>query len=160
LPGITFAAWFWYGFMKTGISLMPLSAQSFFNSTGLAQVQSRMIRFALYGDLGIIDSLIQFKFLVAFGLVFLGLIAFLCIRAWKINVSLGVFACTFLLVEGFLAFALIQVFVSLPRFLSLIFPAGISLGTKKRGIMVAVFVTFIAFDIVAWWMFLFTNNFH
>ncbi|MGA3297772.1 MAG: mannosyltransferase family protein [Candidatus Bathyarchaeia archaeon] len=159
-PLVAFVAWLLYGFSKTGNFLAPFSAQSYWNSAVVNQIRDSVSRFILHGDSGMFNFLFQFQLLIAFSILFLVVITFLCIRTWNLDRSLGVYSCTFLLGIGFLAVALIQTFVSLPRFLSLIFPAGISLRSKRRWMLRVMLGLFASLDLIAWWMFLFTNSFH
>ena len=159
-PFVAFVAWLSYGFSKTGSFLAPFSAQSYWNSAIVNQIRNGLGGFIVHGDTGVFSFLFRFQLLLAFGILFLGLITFLCIRTWKLNRSLGVYCCTFLIGIGFLAVALVQTFVSLPRFLSLIFPAGISLRSRRKWMLRVMLGLFASLDLLAWWMFLFTESFH
>jgi hypothetical protein len=159
-PIVAFAGWLSYGFSETGIFPAPFSAQSYWNTETVTQIQNGVNRLILHGDFAIFNSLLRFQLLATFGILFLGLITFLCIRIWKVDRSLGVYACTFLLVICFLAVALVEIFVSLPRFLSLIFPAGISFRSRSRWLVRVALGTFAFLDLLGWWMFLFTDSFH
>jgi hypothetical protein len=159
-PFVAFVAWLSYGFLKTGSFLAPFSAQSYWNTATVNQIRDSVSSFMMHGDPGSLYFLFQFQHLVVLGILFLGLIAFLCIRTWNLDRSLGVYSCTFLLVIGFLAATLVQTFVSLPRFLSLIFPVGMSFRIGKRWLFRMTLGLFVSLDLLAWWMFLFTDKFH
>ena len=161
-PFLAFVGWLWYAYLKTGNVLAPFSAQSFWYTDTASQVRESIRLFIMYGDPSVFRFLQRFQLPIIFGIFFLGLITWLCIRTWKIDRSLGVYSSTFLLALWFLPVVSIQIspLVSLPRLLSLIFPVGVSLRIKDRRWVLLMAGLLIVLDLLAWWMFLFTDTFH
>ncbi len=159
-PIAAFIGWLFYGFAKTRNFLAPFAAQSYWNSATVTQIRESIIFFILNGNTRIFQFLLRFRVLVIIGIVFIVLVSWLCIRTWKIHRSLGIYSTTFLLVIGATAVTFIQTFVSLPRFLSLIFPTGLSLRAKKKWLLCLSLGLLSCLDLLGWWMFLFTESFH
>jgi Gpi18-like mannosyltransferase len=160
LPFCALMGWLLYAFERTSNILAPLTAQSYWNTTIVIEVRKRLSAFFTYGDLRGYQFLLRFQILFIIGVVFAALITWLCIRSWKLDRSLGVYSLTFLLAIGSVAVIFIQTFGSLPRFLSMIFPAGLSFQCKKRWLIHLSLSLLVAADLVAWWMFIFTTYFH
>jgi hypothetical protein len=159
-PFCALLVWLFYAFQRTSNILAPLTAQSYWNTTVVIVVRKHLSAFFTYGDLRGYQFLLRFQILFILGIVFTALIAWLCIRSWRLDRSLGVYSLTFLLAIGLVAVIFIQTFVSLPRFLSMIFPAGLSLRCKKRWLIRLLLGLLVAADLLAWWMFIFTTYFH
>jgi hypothetical protein len=161
--GFPFAAligWLYYAFLMTGNVLAPFVAESYWNTEIVAQIQKSMSLLFTHGDFGVFQILLRFQRLVIFGIGFVALITWLCFRAYKMNKSLGVYAFTFLLFMGSATIAFVPTFVALPRYLSMIFPSGLSLKISRKPILWFVVGSLALLDILAWWMFLFTDSFH
>jgi hypothetical protein len=163
LLGFPFAVlfgWFSYGFLKTGNVLAPFTAQSYWNTPTVIQIREDIRLLLMNGDMRILQLLVRFESLFVIGILFIALITWLCIHTWRTDRSLGVYSFTFLLSIGLVAVTFIQTFVSLPRFLSLIFPSGLSMRTKRKWLLFIALGLLGSFDLLAWWMFLFTDSFH
>ena len=156
----TFLGWISYGFLRTGNALAPFAAQSYWTSPTALQIQDGLRSFFMTGDLRIFQLVERFQIVITVGFVTILFIAWLCIRTLGINRSLTVYSITFLLAIGFVGVVSIQNFISLPRYLSLIFPAGLSLTTTRKWLLYSAIVLLFLLDLTAWWMFLFTQSFH
>jgi Gpi18-like mannosyltransferase len=159
-PIATFLGWVSYGFFRTGNPLASFAAQSYWTSPTTLQIQASLSSFLITGDLRIFQLIERFQVVIIVGFATIVFMTWLCIRTWRIDRSLGVYSITFLLAMGFMVGAFIQNFISLPRYLSLIFPAGLSLTTSQKGLLYSAIVLLSLLDLIAWWMFLFTQSFH
>jgi Gpi18-like mannosyltransferase len=160
LPIAAIAGWLYYGAFKTGNILAPFAAQSYWTSTVAIQIRESVLLLFMDGDMRAFQLLERFWIAAIFGTMCIAFIVWLCIRTWRTDRSLGIYSFTFLLAMILVVSTLVQNFISLPRYLSLVFSNGLSLRTKQRWLLSAVMGLFAILDLVAWWMFLFTENFH
>jgi len=160
LPIATMAVWMYYGSFKTGSIFAPFTAQSYWTSTIAVQIREGIRLLLIDGDMRVFQLLQRFWIAAIFGIMCITFIVWLCIRTWRTDRSLGVYSFTFLLAMILVVGTFIQNFISLPRYLSLVFSNGLSLRTKRRWLLSAVLGLFAVLDLMAWWMFLFTENFH
>ncbi|HXZ90202.1 MAG TPA: mannosyltransferase family protein [Candidatus Dormibacteraeota bacterium] len=160
LPIATFLGWISYGFLRTGNALASFAAQSYWTSPTALQIRDSLSSFFMTGDLGVFQLVERFEVVMIVGFVTIVFIAWLCIRTWRIDKSLTVYSTTFLLAMSLVVGIYIQNFISLSRYLSLIFPVGLSLTTSRKWLLYSAIVLLSLLDLTAWWMFLFTQSFH
>lgn len=160
LPIATLLCWLGYAYVETGNALTPYVVQSYWNTERVIEIRLGIILFITHGDLKIVELIRPYELLLAVGAFFIVLITFLTFRTWKIDSSLGVYSSTFLLFTGAIAVTLLQNYVSLARYLSIIFPVGMALQIRDKSILYLALSLLICSDLVAWWMFIFTNSFH
>lgn len=160
IPISSFVGWLSYAYFRTGDALAPLTAESYWNTPVAIQLRESIDRFFLSGDLRVFGYMTKFQLLALLGGTFVIVMLWLCTRTWKLDKSLGVYSFTFLLSLVSAAVAFIPAFVSIPRFLSTIFPLGLPLKTTRTRFLVALLCLLAVLDLLAWWMFLFTDIFH
>jgi hypothetical protein len=160
IPIATFFGWIAYGFLRTGNALASFAAQSYWTSPTALQIRDSLGSFLMTGDLRVFQLVERFQVVMIVGFATIVFITWLIIRTWRIDRSLAVYSITFLLTMGFVVGAFVQNFISLPRYLSFIFPAGLSLTTSQKWLFYSAIVLLSLLDLIAWWMFVFTQSFH
>jgi hypothetical protein len=160
LPIAAIAGWLYYGSYRTGSILAPFAAQSYWTSTLAIQIRESVLLLFMDGDMRVFQLVQRFLVAAILGTVCLAFFVWLGIRTLRWDRSLGIYSFTFLLAIILVVSTLIQNFISLPRYLSLVFSNGLALRTKRRWVLGTVMGLFAILDLMAWWMFLFTENFH
>ena len=160
IPLAAFVGWLSYAYLRVGNALAPFDAQSFWRTPIEAQFLGSISSFFSNGDLKPFQYLAHFWFFPVLGATSLAFVTWLCVRTSRLDKTLGVYSFTFLFSILAAVAAFMPTLVSVPRFLSCIFPIGFSLRTQKK-LLIIVSVSVLAFfDLAAWWMFLFTSVFH
>ncbi len=155
-----FLGWLSYAYFRTGDAFAPITAELYWNTPVAIQLRESIDRFLLFGDLRVFGYMTKFQLLAFIGATFVIVMLWLFTRTWKLDKSLGVYSFTFLLSLLSAAVAFIPAFVSIPRFLSTIFPLGLPLKTTRTRFLIALLCLLAVLDLLAWWMFLFTDIFH
>jgi hypothetical protein len=160
IPIATFIGWLSYSYLRTGNAVASFAAQSYWNTPIVSEIRNSIRFFLLSGDLRVLGFLQQFQLVAVIGGLLIVPLMVLCVRVWKIDRSLGVFSGSFVVAISLVAVSSIQGLISLPRYLSFIFPVGMALKTRRKWLL-SIGVAFLSIlDIVGWWLFLFTSSFH
>jgi hypothetical protein len=160
IPLAVFVGWLSYAYLRVGNALAPFDAQSFWRAPIEAQFLDSVNRFFSTGDLRLFQYLTHFWFFAVLGVTSLSFVTWLCIRSSRLDRTLGVYSFTFLFSILSAVIAFIPTLVSMPRFLSFIFPVGFSLRTQRKLLVIVSLIALAFVDFAAWWMFLFTTVFH
>ena len=148
---IVIAAWLTYGSTVTGKFLAPLSAESYWQNETTLSLQTILSKLFM-GNLDVISNLSPYFKVIFGGVVFLCFILILSVKAYKYDRALGVYsAISTILITSFGAF---PAYLSVPRFLSFLFPIGLPLHTTRRIILTVVLGLLLILDYLAWYAFL------
>jgi hypothetical protein len=156
-PVSTLLGWSLYGYLITGDMLVLLDARSQWETERTRFVWaefSKLIR----GETSVISTLRPYLFAGIAGLGFIALILSLSYGAWRLDRALGLYC--FASTLAIICFGISTSYVSIPRFLSFLFPLGLGLNFKNRLLFVAILICFLALDYVAWLAFLTSNFLH
>jgi hypothetical protein len=160
LPFLALIGWFLYAFKKTGVFLAPLAAESTWNTAIVGGIQDSLIRFVTEGDIQALRFVLDYWVITVIGIVSFALALVLTLRVCKLDRSLGIYSALFLLSFSIATILFIPTFASMPRYLSVSFPLGVALETKRKLRFLVVALLFFVMDFVAWWLFLFSTVFH
>jgi hypothetical protein len=152
-PAISLLAWFLYAYARTGDFFMPLTSFSHFapaDPTVLA-IQTSMLQLVT-GDLRAVSGLIGYGRTIVEGLAFTAFIVFLAYKSWRIEPALGFYS--FASIVGIVGFGFVTSPFSMPRYLSFIFPLGLSIYSRNRWLAIFTAALFIFGSYLAWQAFI------
>jgi Gpi18-like mannosyltransferase len=148
-------AWLTYATVSTGKFLAPLAAESFQQTGNSVALQTNLSQLLL-GNLNAISNLSPYFKIIVGGTAFICFISFLSARAYKCDPDLGLYA---LISTGLITvLAINPAYLSVPRYLTFLFPIGLPLHSSRKIILIVALVLLPILDYVAWYAFL-TNIF-
>ena len=137
--------WELYGYARTGVWLLPLAAQEYWNTR-----KARAVRLAIQklvtGNLSSVEVLFPCRWLIIAIIATFAIVAFVAWRNWKIDRALSIYLVATTLI---LASTLSVAYRSFPRILSFIFPVGLPMHTKKLILLVALVLAFMIHRMVS-----------
>jgi Gpi18-like mannosyltransferase len=152
---LAIAAWLAYSSVLTGRFLAPLAAQSYWQTSNSVALETNLGRL-LSGNLHSISNLSPYFKVIFGGIAFICFILLLSAKAYKYDHNLGLYS---LISTGLItAFGVFPAYLSVPRFLTFLFPIGLPLHSSNRIILIVALVLLLILDYVAWYAFL-TNIF-
>ena len=155
VPLSAVAGWELYGYAQTGVWLPSLVAGKYWN-TPEAQAVRLALQQLVMGNLSSVGVLLPYRWLIVAIVAILGIALFLAWRDWKIDEALSIYLLASMMILGSMPSA---VYRSFPRILSIIFPVGLPMHTRKLNVLVALTLIFLMLDYVAWLAFL-TDGFY
>jgi Gpi18-like mannosyltransferase len=154
IPVSVLALWLAYAYSMTG-SLAVFSARALFVSQNVLILRNGLIEF-LHGRLNSLQVLLYFMWrylpIAVAALFAILLVAFSCVKVWRMDRALCLYTCVSLLVIAYFGF--FPSFGSFPRYLAFIFPIALAFDTKRNLLFYAALITFLVLSFVAWWAFL------
>src|SRR5208337_1395739 len=103
-------------------------------------LQASMLQL-IRGDLGGISGLIEHGRTIIEGLAFTAFIVFLAYKSWRIEPALGFYSLASIV--GIIGFGFVTSPFSMPRYLSFIFPLGLSIYSRNRWLVISAAALFI-----------------
>jgi len=92
-------------------------------------------------------------FRVTLGIIAIVVVVYLGYRVLKLDRSLGAYTLVSVVVVS--VFGIFPSIGSFPRYLGLLFPIGLTLGTKRKRVALLALILLLILDYVAWWAFIF-----
>jgi hypothetical protein len=147
LPIVTLLGWYCYGYVMTGDFFVSLTVRHDWIDQNALVIQKALLRI-LTGDLSALSSLSSYARLGVEAGIYIGIIVFFAYRSYRIDRALAFYS--FASIFSIVYFGFVTSYLSLPRYLSFIFPLGLSMYSRNRLLVAIVATLFVLVDLISW----------
>ena len=147
LPIATLLGWLCYGYVMTGDFFVSVTVRHYWIDQNALLIQTTLLKL-LTGNLSALSSLSRYARLGVEAFIYIGIIVFFAYRSSKIDRALAFYS--FASIFSIIYFGFVTSYLSLPRYLSFIFPIGLSMYSRNRLLVAIVAALFLLVDLIAW----------
>jgi len=147
LPIATLLGWLCYGYVMTEDFFVSVTVRHYWIDQNALLIQSTLLKL-LTGDLSALSSLSRYARLGVEAFIYIGIIVFFVYKSIQIDRALAFYS--FTSIFSIIYFGFVTSYLSLPRYLSFVFPIGLSMYSRNRLLFAIVAALFLLVDLIAW----------